>query len=130
VLCKLSTGHQIHANPPQVAQNENQLVEYKGTIQAISPYFVQLQSTSVRLATEEVGTFSKPKGIGITASKSGGTVSYRIAETKPFTAEPLYVHFKSNKPFLSILDLQREITVFTFSFLVTLVDMLVDLVSI
>ena len=110
MVCKLSAGFQIHANPPQVAQHESQLVEYSGTIQAISPYVVTTQSTTVKLASEKVETFSKPEGMS--ASKSGSSVSYKgIKNTQPLRTEPLHVHFRSNKPFLHILDLQRDITV-------------------
>lgn len=113
MTCKLTSGHQIHANPPQIAQYESQLVTYDGTIQAISPYVVESQSTSVKLASAQVESYSKPSGIS--ASKSGSTVSYSgMKKTQPFSAEPLRVHFLSNKPFLHILDLQRDITVRCF----------------
>lgn len=110
MVCKLSAGLQIHANPPQVAQHESQLVEYEGTIQAISPYVVSSQTVVVKLASEKVESFSEPKDMKV--SRSGSTVSYKqVKNTQPFSAEPLHAHYKSNKPFLHILDLQRDITV-------------------
>lgn len=115
MICKLSTGHQLQPNPSRIAQYESQLVEYAGTIQALSPYTVSSQTVAVKLASEKIEAYSQPNGLSV--SKKGSAVTYEgIKDTKPFQADDLHVHFKNNKPFLHILDLQREITVCFFSY--------------
>lgn len=113
--CKLATGHQVYADPPSIAQYEDQLVAYEGTALVISPYTVDKQVTTVRVGfAERIESFTEAPGTTRSKSSSTSVVYKAGGKAEPFVLAPFRMHYSNNKPFLQIMELDREITVRSF----------------
>jgi oligosaccharyltransferase complex subunit alpha (ribophorin I) len=95
--------------PLSIAQSESQLVRYADNVYVSSPYTVQSQKTTVRLASATVESFSTQVQ---PVARKGQLITYGPFEDQaPFSAAPLKVHFENNTPFLKASRASKEIEV-------------------
>jgi hypothetical protein len=96
-----------------MAQAGHQIMLFKGTIQALSPYDVPQQSLSVLLPSNELYEHSKPERSG-SAKAVGMKLQYTgLENTGAFGAEPLELRYRSEYLFIHFSSVDRSITVRT-----------------
>lgn len=108
VLVAAVFSHFLSPYPAIITQKEKQLVQYKGSAYLYSPYKVGAQTTKVLLSSSNVESFTRIKP----AAQSDTTVTYGpYSDVSPWTEENIVIHFENNTPFLSVVNLLREIEV-------------------
>lgn len=101
-------GHTLEPFPQTIAQSERQLVRYRDNHFAFTPYQTKTSTTTVKLASASVQSSSQLEPTNV----KGDVIVYGpYTDLKPLSISPLLVHFESNKPFLTVEYINREIEV-------------------
>jgi len=97
--------HTQTAFPASISQVEKQLVKYFDNIYIASPYTIQTQTTTVKLATAHIENKSEQSPTSV----KGDIITYGpYVELPAYRYEELYVHFENNAHFLTITNLQKD----------------------
>ena len=92
-------SHALSPFPTKIAQSDKQYVLFAGNHYFYTPYKVITQTTTVKLASSSVESFSKLKPSSI----SDSTVTYGpYNDVEPFKSHPMRLHFENNSPFLAV----------------------------
>eukprot|EP01064_Diplonema_japonicum_P007119 TRINITY_DN14841_c0_g1_i1.p1 TRINITY_DN14841_c0_g1~~TRINITY_DN14841_c0_g1_i1.p1 ORF type:complete len:444 (+),score=132.32 TRINITY_DN14841_c0_g1_i1:54-1385(+) len=95
--------------PPVVKQGESQFVDYNDNVYFLSPYATGKQTTTAKLASGTVESYSK---VPPPVIQRGDTIVFgEYKEVEPMKQGPLRVHFMNNKPFMKAVTLRRVIEV-------------------
>jgi len=101
-------GHAMEPYPQSISQSERQLVRFRDNHFVLSPYPTTKLTTTVKLASSSIQTSSQLQPTTI----KGDTITYGPYENlKPFSHSPMMIHFENQKPFLSVVRLNREIDI-------------------
>lgn len=110
VTVVLSTvlSHSLTPHPAEIGQSEKQLVIFKDSHYVFSPYLVKKQTTTVKLSSSTIESFSKLKP----SSSSESTISYGpYKEISAFKKSEMKIHYENNSPFLTVDEMTRWIEV-------------------
>jgi oligosaccharyltransferase complex subunit alpha (ribophorin I) len=108
VKATLVFGHSLEPFPHAIAQSERQLVRYRDNHFAFTPYQTKSSTTTVKLASASVQSSSQLEPTNV---KGDSIVYGPYNDLKPLSISPLLVHFESNKAFLTVEYLNREIEI-------------------
>ncbi|XP_074645590.1 dolichyl-diphosphooligosaccharide--protein glycosyltransferase subunit 1-like [Tubulanus polymorphus] len=101
-------SHTLKPYPSEIRQSEKQLVRFDGALYFYSPYATTTQSTTVKLSSPNVESYTKTKPV----SFSENTITYGPYENKPAnTKADLVIHYENNTPFLTTTTLTRVLEV-------------------
>jgi len=101
-------SHSLTPHPSNIAQSEKQLVIFKDSHYMFSPYLVKKQTTTVKLSSATIESFSKLKP----SSSSESTITYGpYKEIAAFKNSEMKVHYENNSPFLTVNEMTRWIEV-------------------
>lgn len=85
--------------PEKIAQSEKQLVVFNGNHYFLSPYKTVKQTTTVKLSSSTVESYSKLKP----SSLEDKTITYGPYEnTEPYQSSQMKIHYENNSPFLTV----------------------------
>ncbi len=106
---KVALTHTLVPYPATIRQSDSQFVEYKDYTQFYSPHTVLSQATAVKLASNEIESYS-PK---TDAKRQGDTITFGpYGKSHPWTlGDELYVHSENNHPFATLRTMEREIEI-------------------
>jgi oligosaccharyltransferase complex subunit alpha (ribophorin I) len=94
--------------PVSISQFDNQLVKYSDNHFLFTPYHVESQKTTIKLASAKVESYTELSPFNL----KGNTLTYgQYTNVAPFSSSPFTVHFENNSPFLTITTLTKEIEV-------------------
>lgn len=100
--------HVLRPEPAERRMSEPQRVVYWDAAQLTSPYKVEKQATELFLGSSDVPSYTEVKP----SKRSGSTLKYGpYADTAPFAAKPISVHYENFAPFAQVTELEREIQV-------------------
>lgn len=100
--------HLIEAYPKAIYQHEKQSVRYSDNHFFFSPYQTTSQTTNVKLSSSTIENYSEEPPTSV----KGDTITYGpYNDVAPFSYDELSVHFESNKPFITVRSLVKEIEV-------------------
>uniref|UniRef100_A0AC34QJB5 Dolichyl-diphosphooligosaccharide--protein glycosyltransferase subunit 1 n=1 Tax=Panagrolaimus sp. JU765 TaxID=591449 RepID=A0AC34QJB5_9BILA len=91
--------------PAQISQAEQQFMQYTGTVNYVSYYKIDSDTTNVKVGNGKVLSHSAGK-----ASSEKIQVG-PTTNVQPFTATPLTIHYENNSPFAVVTSLKRIIEV-------------------
>jgi oligosaccharyltransferase complex subunit alpha (ribophorin I) len=92
-------SHALRAFPEKIAQAEKQNVVLEGNHYFFSPYKTGKQSTTVKLTSSTVESYSKLKP----TSQEEETVNYGPYENiAPLQKSNMKIHYENNSPFLTV----------------------------
>ena len=101
--------HALRPRPATIQQSEHPRYLYTvDTAYTISPYPIQEDTTNIRLNTKDTEAFHAPEPA---AMDGKSLVLGPYKDIKPFTVEPLDVHFISDFPMLVASRVTREISI-------------------
>ncbi|KAL3699451.1 hypothetical protein R1sor_017473 [Riccia sorocarpa] len=100
--------HRLKPFPLEIGQSDVQLVLYHDSAYYLSPYPVKVQTTSLRVPSFRVESFTKVEPSKI----AEGEIKYGPYENVPaLTHTPITAHFENNEPFAVVKNLEREIEI-------------------
>lgn len=100
--------HILEPFPAKIGQSEKQLVLFKGNTYFYTPYEVKEQTTSVKLSSSTIESYSRLKP----TKASENMITYGpYKNAKPFKTHELKVHYENNSPFLVINGMTRWIEI-------------------
>jgi len=100
--------HVLTPFPAKIGQTEKQLVLYKGNTVFYSPYEIKEQSTTVKLASSAIESYSRLKP----SRSSENTITYGpYKNSKPYRLHEMKIHFENNSPFLVVNEMTRWIEI-------------------
>eukprot|EP00897_Mesotaenium_endlicherianum_P008401 jgi/Mesen1/758/ME000110S_11027 len=99
---------QLEPFPTEITQSDSQLVLFHDSHYFLSPYPVVSQTTTVRLPSSRVESFTKlePSKQSDTELKFGP-----YHDIPPLSTSPLTVHFENNRPFVVVEEAVREVEI-------------------
>ena len=101
-------SHTLRAFPEKIAQAEKQNVVFEGNHYFFSPYKTGKQTTTVKLASSTVESYSKLKP----TSQEEETITYGPYENiAPLQKSSMKIHYENNSPFLTVVNMVRTIEV-------------------
>ncbi|CAB4040181.1 Dolichyl-diphosphooligosaccharide--glycosyltransferase subunit 1 [Paramuricea clavata] len=101
-------SHALRAFPEKIGQAEKQNVVFEGNHYFLSPYKTGKQTTTVKLASATVESYSKLKP----SSQDEETITYGPYENiAPLQKSNMKIHYENNSPFLTVVNMVRTIEV-------------------
>jgi len=101
-------SHALRPFPSHIAQGEKQQVEFQGNHYLYSPYKVAEQTTTVKLPSSSIETYTKLNPV----SAFEETITYGPYENiEPFSKDNMKVHCENNNAFLTVTAMERLIEV-------------------
>ncbi|XP_077983571.1 dolichyl-diphosphooligosaccharide--protein glycosyltransferase subunit 1-like [Glandiceps talaboti] len=98
--------HVLEPYPAEIAQGDRQLVELKSNHYVYSPYTVVEQSTTVKLPTANVESYSKLNPVSLDED----VITYGpYDDTAPFSEDSMKIHYENNNAFLAVTSMERVI---------------------
>jgi len=108
VRVRTTFTHTLTPLPAEIAQEQPQLVLYKGNLYAYAAYPSDKQVLQIKLATAHIESYTKHK----TSSVHEDTVSYGPLENvAALSVSDISVHFENNSPFATMRTMERDIEV-------------------
>ena len=99
VTVEMVFSHALRAFPERIAQAEKQSVVFEGNHYFLSPYKTVKQTTTVKLASSTVESYSKLKP----SSQDEETITYGPYENiAPLQTSNMKIHYENNSPFLTV----------------------------
>jgi len=110
---------QTHATTPwpeTAAQKDVQKLKYSTNLFVTSPYPTSVQRTKLRAMSPHIVSFTEPKDVGSSATKSGSTVTYGPFSNIPASTnadfsekfqQPITIHYRHDQPVLEVLEYKR-----------------------
>jgi len=95
----------LKPHPVEITQAEAQFMLYTGTVNYVSPYTIDQDTTNIKYGSGKLLSHSAGK------DTSGKVQVGPTTNIKPFTATPLTIHYENNAPFTVITSLKRIIEV-------------------
>lgn len=101
----------MRAFPQNIGQAEKQYVVFEGNHYFFSPYKTKKQTTTVKLGSSTVESYSKLKP----SSHSETTITYGPYEdVKPLQKSNMKIHAENNSPFLTVSYCVRLVSLLSF----------------
>lgn len=92
-------SHALKPFPTSIGQSEKQLVVFEGNHYVYLPYNVKTQTTTVKLASSTVESYSKLKPTSVSES----VITYGpYTNVKPLSIDGMKIHYENNSPFLAV----------------------------
>ena len=108
VVVELVLAQVVLPYPREVSQNDQQLVQFLGNAYLISPYPSKSQTTTVKLPSSTIESFSR---VSPTSSSDNELTYGPYADVAPYSTGKMNVHFENNGPFIVVAELERLIEV-------------------
>lgn len=100
--------HALQPFPAAIGQSEKQLVLYVGNHYLLSPYGAKSQTTTVKLSSATIESYSKLKPV----STSESTITYGpYKNVAAYSTSEMKIHYENNTPFLTVNEMTRWIEV-------------------
>jgi len=101
-------AHALQPFPAAIGQSEKQLVVFAGNHYELSPYLVKTQTTTVKLSSATIESYSKLKPV----STSESTITYGpYKNVEGYSSSEMKIHYENNTPFLTVNEMTRWIEV-------------------
>ena len=99
VTVDMTFSHALRAFPEKIGQAEKQNVVFEGNHYFLSPYKTGKQTTTVKLTSSTVESYSKLKP----AAQDEETITYGPYENiAPLQKSSMKIHYENNSPFLTV----------------------------
>jgi oligosaccharyltransferase complex subunit alpha (ribophorin I) len=93
--------------PAEIRQEQQQLVNYADSVYFFTPYKTVKQSTTVKLASSTVESYTKKQ-----STQRGSEIEYGpFTDIEGFDSSPLYIHYQNNAPFATATRMIKEIEI-------------------
>ncbi|XP_044511458.1 dolichyl-diphosphooligosaccharide--protein glycosyltransferase subunit 1A-like [Mangifera indica] len=100
--------HSLRPFPEKITQADIQLFVFKDSAYFLTPYFVKVQSLSIKLPDARIESYTKLENTKL----HGSEIKYGPFENLlSLSFSPIVVHFESNQPFAVAKELVREIEI-------------------
>jgi len=101
-------AHALQPFPASIGQSEKQLVLFVGNHYLLSPYLAKTQTTTVKLSSATIESYSKLKPV----STSESTITYGpYKNVAAYSTSEMKIHYENNTPFLTVNEMTRWIEV-------------------
>lgn len=100
--------HALRPHPAAIGQSEKQLVLFRGSHYLLSPYQVAQQTTTVKLPSSTIESYTKLKP----SSSNENSISFGpYRDLAPLSESEMDIHFENNMPFLTVNQMTRWLEV-------------------
>ena len=99
IVVEMVFSHALKPFPHKIGQGEKQSVVLEGNHYFFTPYKTKKQTTTIKLPSATVESYSKLKP----SSQSESTITYGPYEDiEPLKKSSMRIHFENNSPFLTV----------------------------
>ena len=99
ITVEMAFSHALRAFPEKIGQAEKQNVVFEGNHYFLSPYKTGKQTTTVKLTSSTVESYSKLKPTALDEE----TITYGPYENvAPLQKSNMKIHYENNSPFLTV----------------------------
>lgn len=107
VTLKLVFTHPVQPVPEHVSMYDGIFVRYNSNAVFYSPYKTKQSKTTIETGSSSIVSFTET----YEASKVRDKISYSVKEIGAFSVRPVILHFKAEKPFVTMKTMVKEIEI-------------------